>query len=315
MNISLSEICGGFITSPVLSVQPLGGGNINDTYLADTGNGSFVLQRLQKAMDTRKLTYNYELYSPLFGKEGIAFPKWLNTREGGYFLHDRSGGAWRMYSYIEGDILTPPLEKAELYACGRGLGKMHLLLSRLPRSPKAVYPKLHDLEHYYDRFLHTLQSKVPEANNRDMGTEKKLHDLVLRHLSEECGRNDIIHGDPKLGNIIFQGGSVKGFIDLDTVMTGSAAEDAADCIRSCCVKDGTLDRDAAYTLLEGYISVTGNTHIRDDVPRSFDKICCELALRYYTDSVSSEKVFREKYPGYHLERAKALLSLSWESQG
>ena len=41
----------------------------------------------------------------------------------------------------------------------------------------------------------------------------------------------------------------------------------------------------------------------------FNKICFELGLRYYTDALDKEKYFKEKYPGYSLERAKSLFSV------
>ena len=108
--------------------------------------------------------------------------------------------------------------------------------------------------------------------------------------------------------MLFREEKVVGFLDWDTVMEGSVSEEIADCIRSACIKDGKLDIRAAKALIEGYISASGTDEmITDLVPGAFDKICFELALRYYTDAISENKHFKEKYPGYRLKRAKELL--------
>ena len=92
-------------------------------------------------------------------------------------------------------------------------------------------------------------------------------------------------------------------------MPGLPAEDVADCIRSCCLRNGAYDRDAAAILIDGYSSIN-NSLTSDEIQSAFRKICFELGLRYYTDAISKEKKFKVHYPGYRLGKAKTLLAIA-----
>ena len=146
---------------------------------------------------------------------------------------------------------------------------------------------------------------------RDEELEKKIDDKIDAMLNVKLDTSSVIHADTKLSNILFCNGKVVGSIDMDTIMPGSVLEDIADCIRSSCVNSGRFDKEAAEQIIKGYESLSSKKEIEKDLPQVFDKICFELALRYYTDSLSEEKYFKESYLGYNRERAKSLLNTLW----
>ena len=314
---SIVTICRQFTDEPVTETEAVFEGHINDTCFVKTGAGRYVLQRLQPRMDASKLLYNYGLYAKACDSAGWEYPKWMQCKDGTYFFTDSSGFRWRMYPYIDAETLQAPLTREQLFACGKGLSKLHGILQTLPAEPKPVYPMLHDLSEYYERYLATLsgdnlceESRVPEA-------EEQIHVGIERFLtadsktdSAEAGNIRIIHGDAKLSNILFRNGEAVGMLDWDTVMAGSASEELADCIRSCCVSRGDFDREAADIIVQGYQSGMKEAVV-SDLPRAFDKINFELALRYYTDVISKEKTFKERYPGYRLTRVRELLGVTW----
>ncbi len=306
----ITDICREYPIEEILAATPFADGNINDTYLIETSSGKYVLQRLQKKMDCSKLQFNYELYSKACEAEGILYPKWLSLRDGGFFFMDKEGSGWRMYDYLEGDVLCVPLSEAQCYACGYGLGKLHKVLSDLPEMPRPVYPHLHDIDYYYAQYVGALNSTEICEDNRDKDIEETIRTMMPKVSSVTDAGESVIHGDAKISNILFQNGKVAGFLDWDTFMTGSVNEEIADCIRSCCVSDNTLDNAAFRALINGYRDASGaGEDITDKVAASFEKICFELALRYYTDAISGEKHFKEKYPGYRVTRAKELIKL------
>ena len=321
----ITEICRQFTDLTVTETESIYGGHINDTFSVKTPAGCFILQRLQPKMDPVKLLYNYELYSDVCELHHFAYPKWMRCRNGGYFHTDEEGFRWRMYPYIEAETLQAPLSSEQLSACGRGLAGLHRMLLDIPIEPKPVYPILHDLEAYYKRYLAILSEDHCEQS-RDAATEEQIRERIGQFLKDDedpCPADDrkifakkgdirVIHGDAKLSNILFRNGKVAGMLDWDTVMTGTASEELADCIRSCCVNRGTFDREAAKKLADGYLSEMPDAEeIVSHLPRSFDKINFELALRYYTDAISKEKHFKERYPGYRLERVRELLGVTW----
>ncbi len=311
---AIEEAAAGFTRGKTLSVRLLSGGNINESFLIETGEERYVLQRLQKDMDLEKLEHNYRLYSAVCERRGWAYPVWLKNRAGSYFYTDCDGGTWRMYAYIEGDIPEPPLSNETLYACGRGLAEMHAILRELPEQPKAVYPHLHDLKRYYDNYLRLLSGGELCRENRDPDLEKIIGEKINEMLSVQPSASSIIHGDPKLQNILFRDGAVIGFLDMDTVMVGSLAEDVADCVRSCCAFDGRFSASAAKRLLEGYQSVALQEtaeEIISELPEVFNKINFELGLRYYSDAISNDKNFRDSDPKALLEKARMRLETIW----
>ncbi len=306
----ITDICREFTIEGITAATPLSGGNINDTYLIETPSGKYVLQRLQKKMDPSKLKHNYGLYSEACEAEGILYPRWLSMRDGGFFFTDKEGCGWRMYGYLEGDVLSVPLSEEQCYACGYGLGRLHKVLSGLSEKPLAVYPHLHDIDFYYGQYVDALNGKNLCEENRDTDIEETIRKMMPKISFGADAGESVIHGDAKISNILFQNGKVAGFLDWDTLMTGSVNEEIADCIRSCCVSDNTLIKAASQALITGYRDASGaGEDIEGKVAASFEKICFELALRYYTDAISQEKHFKEKYPGYRVTRAKELIKL------
>ena len=309
---SLKGICSEFLKGRILSAEPLGDGHINDTYRVRTEDGDFVCQRVRKTMNVTALEYNYVLYSEACDKAGWSYPAWLKTRAGKYFYTDQKDERWRMYPLIRGDVQAPPLARDVLFSCGQGLANMHKILQTLAASPKAVYPKLHNLEQYYEIYENLLHSNDHLEEQRNAAIEGKIREGIREFRKLSLDRTKVVHGDAKLANILFQDGKVKAFLDLDTVMQGSLLEDVADCIRSSCIVDGTFDEVAASELVRGYASEASGLINEKELrllPQVFRKICFELGLRYYTDSIAKEKVFKEKYPGYRLEKAKGYFFL------
>ena len=307
--MDITTVCRQFISDRILSSLPLGNGHINDTFLVKTDRSQYVLQRIRPQMDVEKLSHNYRLYSEACLNAGWLFPTFLNTRENDKYHTDGEGFHWRMYPYIDGDTLSAPLSSEALFACGQGIAKMHAILNNLNGAPKAVYPVLHDLSHYYAEFKELLAGDNLLVQERDSVAEEIIERRIDEFVKPASAVSSIVHGDAKLDNILFRNGQVVGFLDYDTVMPGLPAEDVADCIRSCCLRNGVYDRDAAAILIDGYSSIN-NSLTSDEIQSAFRKICFELGLRYYTDAISKEKKFKVHYPGYRLGKAKTLLAIA-----
>ena len=309
--MKIEEVFPKFVKSKILSVSPLGDGHINDTFLVDTGESRYVIQRVKSTMDIEGCLHNYGLYSKVCEDAGWYYPIWIRDDEGKFFYTDETDCHWRVYKYIDGEIINTPTDEDTLYACGQGLAKMHRIFAGIKDTPKAVYPHLHDLKVYYDVYLETLASKDMYEENRDRDIEKIIALRAEAMLGIKPDSLLVVHGDAKLANILFKDGKVIGFIDFDTVMQGSVLEDIADCIRSCCIENDILNEKKAACLIKGYKSIEPDSKAvdMDKLPLVFEKICFELGLRYYTDAIAREKVFKEKYPGYRLDRAKSLFSL------
>ncbi len=316
------EICREFISCKIESASPFGDGHINETFLVNTENGRFVCQRLGSKMDTAALEKNFRLYAPACERFGLVYPVWIKNNDGNFFYTESDGNRWRMYPYLEGEILPSDLSGKNLCACGQGIARIHAALNTMQDRPEPVYPMLHDLTYYYEEYQKLFEGPYLIKENRDAGMEDMISSGIGRMLqtAREYGPPSVVHGDMKLANILFRDGQVIGFLDFDTVMVGYPEEDLADCIRSCCIRDGILDKDAADVLIRGYLDnlpIGGSAKVPRDfeelskqVWKAFRKICFELGLRYYTDAISEKKHFRRTSPGYRVAKAGSLLNIA-----
>lgn len=329
-----NEICNNFIEDKVLEINPLGAGHINDTYIVKTVACDYVLQRIQKGMNISYLEHNYALYSDVLDKCNLLYPKWMMNQDGNHYFIDENSNAWRMYQYIEGDVLSQPLTKNILHSFGEGLARLHHAFRMITEKPIAIYPNLGDLNHYYKKYNKIVTMDNESNSFRNLQIEERIELLSERFLS--CSeipdsdeltdltafhdgtaihslkkeRQTIIHADTKLSNVLFKDGNVIGFIDFDTIMLGNITADISDAIRSSCIKNGKPDKEDVDSLVDGYLSVSDAEtaeEVTNNLQHDFNKQCFELALRYYIDLVSEENHFKDKEPYEKLERVKILL--------
>ena len=311
-DLPVKEAAAAFLKERICGIAAFGNGHINETFIVKTEKERYICQRIRSKMDTAVLEHNYRLYSGALDREGLLYPVWMQTERKEYFYRDAGGAHWRMYPLIEGEEREAPLTDELLRGCGQGLAKMHRVLQTLKGKPLAVYPMLHDLKYYHDEYLKVIGNGL-SGEAREPALEAWIGKKAGGFLEVKTDRGAVIHGDPKLANILFRDDTVRAFLDLDTLMPGSIAEDTADCIRSCCVRDGKPDRDAVRIFTDAYRNEAPELLKETDGERLMlllRKIFFELGLRYYTDAVAKEKHFKEKYPGYLKEKAEKYLEAS-----
>ena len=306
----LEEICKKYISDKVMDIHPIGNGHINDTYIVKTPAKDYILQRIQKDLNISHLEHNYHLYSDALDREDFIYPKWIKNLVGDYYYVDEEEYAWRMYPYTESDRIDAPLTKEILYAYGKGLARLHNAFQRIEGNIEPLYPHLHDLKFYYQKYTQIITSDDSIRTFRVPQVESRIKMLSETFLAPKEEQKAIIHADTKLSNILFKDGQVIGFIDFDTIMQGPVTLDIADAIRSC-IQNGKIEKRVADSLVEGYISLCDTSRaedVKNNLWHDFNRIIFELALRYYIDVVSGENYFKDKEPVYKLERAKALIT-------
>ena len=321
------KIVPSFLHEHVEDVRVLDGGHINQSFCVITKEKQYVLQCLCSSRYTaeqiKALEQDYLLYRnacEAAAETGVFLecPQWIRDKDGSFFRTDETGDHWRMYGFIPGDMKTVPMSENDLVACGEGLARLHSVLSLIEGIPQAVYSHMHDLVYYYEEYCKQDQSEKMRVPELDQIIEAKIDGFLKLSYSKE----DVVHGDAKLGNMIFsennsQGRSrIKAFIDLDTLMVGSRLEDIADLIRSCCKNREEDEARVTQAILKGYQAaakeLSGDIMLTKEetefMPDIVDKICFELGLRYYTDHLSGSNYFSEQQPGQNLQKAKKWLA-------
>ena len=332
----------------VLSVAPLGNGNVNDTYLVHTQGAPAVLQRLNTRVFTQPLLVLQNLQvlgehiqrklnsserHPLLSGRRWHLPQLMCTLDQQQTWHCcEAGEIWRTITYVPDavcvDVVAGPAQAREL---GIGLGLFHHLISDLP--PAALADTLEGfhitplyLDAYHKALVNTQQQPC-EASERCITfirEREQLCDLLER--AKQRGELPVrpIHGDPKINNVLFdrESGQAVALIDLDTVKPGLVHYDIGDCLRSCCNRLGeetldieavTFDLELAEAILEGYLGVAGSFLSEAElryIPDAARLISFELGLRFFSDYLCGSTYFKADRPRHNLERALVQFALT-----
>lgn len=255
------------IKGRLVALQPLGSGNINDTYLGVFRNTftetQVVLQRVNHLVfpDPEAIMVNmHELTKHCHEKlEADAkagrddrvwqMPRIIKTKEtGSDFVTDDNGEIWRVITKIMSahafDLAQGPEHALE---CGSALGHFHYLISDLdPAKITNPLPGFHVTSGYLKQYDETLESaKAKELLSSSMEArrmakfiEERRELAVCLEKAEQKGelKKRMFHGDPKVNNIMIDDITGKGtaMIDLDTVSPGLIHMDFGDALRSIC---------------------------------------------------------------------------------
>ena len=335
-----------FIKTKVLNIEIVDSGLINKTYIVEhLYNGvksKFILQRLSNIFLSHEIVnMNHKIITDhIKGKidnscSGTYVKKWMVPRlirckSNNLFCFHLDSDYWRAMVYIDKTFSYESLEDERIaYQTGLGLARFHSLCSDLDSSKlENSIKNFHDTRYYLDQYIKTL--KDYNFNKLDDKVNKRVDELIkslashigsvdflLRSLSQEQIDHNVIHGDPKLSNFLFdiQFKYVVSLVDLDTVSSGFLLTDLADCIRSICNHAGEdpKDKDDVYFdinsckyFLKGYfslINVDKNESFRF-LPEFIYLIIFELSIRFFTDFLKLNRYFKIKYKTHNLYRAE-----------
>jgi Ser/Thr protein kinase RdoA (MazF antagonist) len=322
-------------------VHPLGEGLINDTYRVSHPAlaKEFVLQKINTNVfpQPEQIMNNIRTLTQHFAQQQSAqelcLPTVLQTSEDKDLYLDENGDPWRVSEFIAGTVTHQTLpDNQHAAALGRALGEFHRISQNIPvDSMYDTLPGFHIAPDYYQLLCET--EKIAPQSRMDNADVAQLLEFIhsrqsLIHCLENAkgGRQlpiQIIHGDPKLNNFLFDEEEikVKSIIDLDTVKPGLSHYDIGDCIRSACNPLGedpaSLD-DIAFnihyceTILHNYLEIRArqmSTTEIDMIPSACQLLPLELAIRFLTDYLNGNRYFKVNHETQNLHRAMGQIRL------
>ena len=301
----------------LVAVAPLGQGLINDTWRVTTTESRAVLQRINTAVFHRpdRIMANLRTVSRHLAAGPVRLPRPLPARDGGDLVVD-GGGCWRMLEHLPGVSLTALRDRRDAAALGRSLGRLHRGLAGL--DPSRLYdtlPGFHQMAHYLDQLDRQLATGSAGAEIVSLiefiaARRARALDLEAAGLPPR-----VIHGDPKLDNVLFDPDSRQplAWVDLDTLKPGLWLWDVGDCVRSACGADGRFHLDWALVLLEAWWREVRPVLTAAEyqwVPEAVWRLPFELGVRFLTDHLAGDRYFKVDRRGRNLARAKAQFALA-----
>jgi Ser/Thr protein kinase RdoA (MazF antagonist) len=293
---NLQEVLENYELSAV-SVEPLGTGLINQTYLVADAAGQYaVLQCLNSAFPAT-INYDIETVTKHLQLWSMPTPSLIRTRQGDLWVNV-SGGIWRLMEYMPGvcvDALTSPQQAT---AAGVLLGRFHSAVGTLEIEFSQPRLGVHDTARHLSNLhlalkKHTNHPSFQQASSlaeRIFAQAEALPDFSLLP-------DRVVHGDPKISNLIFDSQSGDGvcMVDLDTLAHMPVALEMGDAFRSWCNPKGEDDTHGSFSLelfaaaVKGYAPVTAEMLAKPEwqafVPAT-GTIMVELAARFCADALN-----------------------------
>lgn len=325
---------------PIESVQELGNGNVNDTYLVTVDaphDDHFILQRINTRVfhrpelvmqNMRCVTEHVErrmAAAPLEAGRCWQLPRVLLTRHGQDLLVAEDGSFWRALSFIGGALAFDTVQhERHAREVGRALGTFHHMVHDLPLDKLAdTLPGFHITPRYLRHYDDVRREKPPrESREVDYCSQFVRRQRGAAHVLEQAraeGKLQLrpIHGDPKVNNVMIDSdsGQAVGMVDLDTVKLGLIQYDIGDCLRSCCNPLGEeteqwekvyFDLGLCRAILQGYFAMAGKFLAAGDYPYIYHAtrvIAFELGLRFFTDYLEGNVYFKANHSEHNLHRA------------
>lgn len=306
---------------------------INLTCLVRSATGAppepLVLQRLHPVFGPH-VHIDIEAVTLHLAAHGLTTPRLIHTRDDALWFMDQAEPeprAWRALSYIDGLTVHNSHDPRSLESAADLLGRFHSTLASFEHEFVHTRP-LHDTEKHLTKLRDALASRAAgdqEAQALGADVLRQAEGLRLR-FDDEFPRR-VIHGDPKLSNVMFhrvEPTRALCMIDLDTVGRGHLAYELGDALRSWCNPAGEdtsavhIEADAFRAIMVGYARArpagVGPAEILSAVD-GFETVSLELASRFAAD------VIVDAYWGWdatrfasrrehNLVRARAQLALS-----
>jgi Ser/Thr protein kinase RdoA (MazF antagonist) len=296
------------LSSP--SVARLAGGLINDTFAVDTDDARFVLQRVHPVFSP-EIHHNIAAVTEHLAAKGVATPRLIPTREGMRWV-EREGAVWRLMTRLPGVSRDTVDGDVQARAAGAALGRFHAALLDLEHDFVGLRSGVHDT----DRHLADLRDCVARHGDH------RLHAAVAPLADEIAAAvavlptfdgvpDRIVHGDPKISNILFESATGEGadravgLVDLDTVAPMPLHLELGDAWRSWCNRGGEDDGDASFDLGVFAASWAGwseamtaplSSQERAALLHGVEWITVELAARFLADALA------ESYFGWDADR-------------
>jgi Ser/Thr protein kinase RdoA (MazF antagonist) len=315
----IEDILEAFGVARPATVKQINTGLINQTYKVTNSEGIFGLQSLHPVFPDAALT-DMQVVTDHLCAHGLNVPKLIPTKTGEYFTRDHTGLRWRLYTWLPGLTHERATGPGLIHEAGKIVGQLHKHLSSLDYRPQGSIPHFHDTSFILEQ-LTKFYNRLPiEA--------KPLATVVLDQapatiLDERALKPQVIHGDLKLSNLLFnEQGQAVGIIDFDTLLWRPAAIDLGDAYRSWCKQSSEADASSTFdrALFEqaetGYkLGLGDTTDNRERHLMATRQISYELTARFLIDLVNDNYFGFDasKYPSrkaHNFARATAQLALA-----
>ena len=289
------------------TTEPFPKGLINRSWLVVIpGQQPLVLQRVNPMFPTA-INTDIAVVTRHLANKGLRTPRLITTPDGELFLEEEDAG-WRQLTYIPGNTYDVVDNTHQAGGAGALLGRFHRAVGGLKHTFANADLRVHDTVRHLANLRATLNrsGKHPRFAQVDALAEE-VFELAngLPDLGDVPDR--VVHGDPKISNIVFaeESNDALCFIDFDTLGHMPILLELGDAFRSWCNPQTEDAPDAEFSVMifssavAGYAREAEGLLAEDEwskIPAATLTITVELAARFCADALN------ESYFGWDASR-------------
>ena len=255
----------------IISIKVFGNGHINQTYLIETDNDKYILQRINDYAfkDVDLLMNNMRIVTSFIKNKGEETIDIILSRDELPYVKDNNN-YYRLYRFIPNSITYESVgdDLSLASSLGTAFGRFHNLLNDL--DPSLIKEVIIDFHNTPKRFRDFSNSYVSSDDIKRMKAKKEIEYILDHHntygeiingIKNKKINLHITHNDPKINNVLFDKNDnrIRAIIDLDTVMPGSVLYDVGDSFRSLFTGENEDNQDTSLLkinipIFKAYIS-------------------------------------------------------------
>jgi Ser/Thr protein kinase RdoA (MazF antagonist) len=327
MSVSANVLAVFGFDASLVAVKSLGEGLINHTYIVESENDSYVLQKINTTVfkNPVAIAHNIQLIARYLASNNpnYHFVAPIASVHGNQMEYIEEG-YYRVFPYVKGSHAKTVVQNEEqAYEAGYQFGLFTNALNGLDANDLQItIPDFHNLTLRYAQFELALTSgnidRVAASKNQIqfLKDHSWIADFFETIKANPNFKLRATHHDTKISNLLFDEHD-KGIcvIDLDTLMPGYFISDLGDMFRTylCSVSEEETDfskivvRPTIYkAIVRGYLKGAGNMLSRDEADQIYYAglfMIYMQALRFLTDYINDDVYYGAKYPLHNYNRA------------
>jgi Ser/Thr protein kinase RdoA (MazF antagonist) len=309
-------------------IEPLTSGLINNTWKVTSPQAKYILQRINDHVFKKpfEVAENIRLIDDYLkgNSPSYLFVSPVRNVEGSDIFHDRDGGYFRLFPFLEGshtiNVVSNPRQAFE---AALQFGKFTRLLAGFDaKKLNITIPDFHNLTLRYQQFERALKNGNTERikQSQSMIAEIRKYDRIVESYEKICKSNAVkqrvTHHDTKISNVLFNDAG-KGLcvIDLDTMMPGYFISDVGDMMRTYLSPANEEEKDFGKievrddyfkAIVNGYLSSMGDELTSEEqklILYSGLFLIYMQAIRFLADYMNNDIYYGARYEEQNYVRA------------
>jgi len=263
-------------------ISPISCGLINQTFLIETDSDSYIAQLMNK-MYPPVVTEEYDKIQEYLAAHNFNIPKLVKTRTGQKYCFLKEQ-VFRIFNYVAHDSVDYSMINNSLAnQLGQAWGQLQRLLSQYLEKPTFKLKNFHETRSIIEKLKAVNSANLEKSSAVENEYAMIVRDIENLYFSEPLA-NTVIHGDPKIFNLLIKNNQIVSVVDWDGIIWASPLLELGDALRDWCQKDMIrFDFQVYNSAVEGYLSQYDLAVRRSAIAQATKLITLELAARFLTD--------------------------------